>query len=179
MADANETGRSIPNRYYGKYRGMVVSNVDPERRGRLLVQVDSDVPGLHVSSWAMPCLPFAGFQMGTYIVPPPSAGVWVEFEQGDPDYPIWTGFWWGSTLEVPATAQATTPGAPVVVLETVAKNALVVSDVPVPPMKAGGILLRSGPSYVAVDPTGVTIFGPKVTINGVTDINNSALTVTL
>ncbi len=178
MADANETGRSIPTRYYGKYRGMVAKNVDPERRGRLLVQVP-DVLGKNVSSWAMPCLPFAGLQMGMYVVPPPNAGVWVEFEQGDPDYPIWTGFWWGSLPEVPATAQLTMPGAPVIVLETVAKNALVVSDVPVPPMKAGGILIRSGPSYIALDPTGVTIFGPSVTITGLTNVNNGALTVTV
>ena len=79
-------------RYYGKYRGMVVSNIDPMQQGRLQVQV-SDVLGLNVLNWALPCLPFAGRQMGWWALPQIGAGVWVEFEQGNPDYPIWTGCW--------------------------------------------------------------------------------------
>jgi hypothetical protein len=177
----------MPNeKFFGKYRGMVVSGLDPEGRGRILVQVP-DVLGIGISTWAMPCLPFAGLQMGMYVVPPPNAGVWVEFEKGDPDYPIWTGCWWGSRLEVPLTAQTAPPALPIVLLETFAKNGFVVSDTPVPiipplPMglPAGGIILRSGTSYIRIDATGISIFGPKVTINGVAmvDINSAALTVT-
>ena len=177
----------MPNeKFFGKYRGMVVSGLDPEGRGRILAQVP-DVLGLGISTWAMPCLPFAGLQMGMYVVPPPNAGVWIEFEKGDPDYPIWTGCWWGSRLEVPLTAQTAPPALPLVILETALKNGFVVSDTPVPvipplPMglPAGGIILRSGTSYIRIDATGVSIFGPKVTINGVAvvDINSSALTVT-
>ena len=40
-----------PRRYYGKYRGTVVNNIDPMMRGRLLVTV-ADVGGLTPSSWA-------------------------------------------------------------------------------------------------------------------------------
>ena len=176
----------MPNeKFFGKYRGMVVSGLDPEGRGRILVQVP-DVLGMGISTWAMPCLPFAGLQMGMYVVPPPNAGVWVEFEKGDPDYPIWTGCWWGSRLEVPLTAQTAPPALPIVLLETALKNGFVVSDTPVPvipplPMglPAGGIILRSGTSYIRIDATGISIFGPKVTINGVAmvDINSAALTV--
>ena len=43
----------------------------------------------------MPCVPVAGIQTGMFTVPPIGSGVWVEFEQGDPDYPIWTGCFWG------------------------------------------------------------------------------------
>ncbi len=173
-------------KFFGKYRGMVVSALDPEGRGRILVQVP-DVLGMGISTWAMPCLPFAGLQMGMYVVPPPNAGVWIEFEKGDPDYPIWTGCWWGSKLEVPSTALTATPALPIVVLETFAKNGFVLSDTPVlviPPLPmglpAGGIILRSGTSYIRIDATGISIFGPKVFINGVTvvDINSAALTVT-
>ena len=177
----------MPNeKFFGKYRGMVVSGLDPEGRGRILAQVP-DVLGVGISTWAMPCLPFAGLQMGMYVVPPPNAGVWIEFEKGDPDYPIWTGCWWGSRLEVPLTAQTAPPGLPLVLLETALKNGFVVSDTPVPvipplPMglPAGGIILRSATSYIRIDATGISIFGPKVTINGVAlvDINSAALTVT-
>ncbi len=173
-------------KFYGKYRGMVVSGLDPEGRGRIQVQV-ADVLGMGVSTWAMPCLPFAGMQMGMYIVPPPNAGVWVEFEKGDPDYPIWTGFWWGSRAEVPITAQTAPPALPLVLLETALKNGFVISDTPVPavpplPMglPAGRIILRSGTSYIRIDAAGISIFGPKVTINssaGPVDVNGGALTV--
>ena len=182
-----ENGVDPPKKFYGKYRGMVVQNIDPQRRGRLQVQV-SAVFGPSISSWAMPCLPFAGFQMGMYVVPPPNAGVWVEFENGNPDKPIWTGFFWGSPAETPAGAQPTSPAMPVFVLETpVTKSGITVSDTPVPPLvpqgpslPQGGVLLKSGPSYIAISPLEIKIEGVMVTINGktVTNINNGALVVT-
>jgi len=89
--------------YYGKYRGMVINNVDPLQIGRLQVQVP-DVAGLIPSSWAMPCFPLTGKQMGSYMIPQIGAGVWVEVEEGNPDYPIWSGCWFGSVAEVPALA---------------------------------------------------------------------------
>ena len=82
-------------RYYGKYRGLVVDNVDPLQIGRIMAQV-SDVFGETPSSWAMPCVPAAGIQAGCFIVPPIGSEVWIEFEQGDSDYPIWTGGFWGT-----------------------------------------------------------------------------------
>ena len=81
--------------YYGKYRGMVLNNIDPLQQGRLQVQVP-DVAGLIPTSWAMPCVPVAGIQNGMFALPIVGSGVWVEFEQGDPDYPIWVGCFWGS-----------------------------------------------------------------------------------
>src|SRR5258706_14152752 len=97
-----------PQRFYGKYRGTVINNVDPLQIGRIQVMVP-DVSNVIPSSWAMPCVPIAGKQMGTYIVPQAGAGVWVEFEQGNPDYPIWVGGFWGSAAEVPALALAGIP----------------------------------------------------------------------
>src|SRR6476660_9509682 len=77
--------------FLGKYRGSVVNNVDPYGKGRLMVRVP-DVAGFFVTSWALPCVPMAGPQMGAYFVPPPiGSAVWVEFEQGNPDKPIWVG----------------------------------------------------------------------------------------
>jgi uncharacterized protein involved in type VI secretion and phage assembly len=124
-------------KFYGKYRGMVINNVDPKQEGRLLVQVP-DVLGPAISSWAMPCVPLAGPQSGTFVLPMLNAGVWIEFEGGDPDYPIWTGCFWGSAAEVPALGLAGTPASPNIVLQTVGQNSLVISDVP-----AMGLMLKS------------------------------------
>jgi hypothetical protein len=165
-------------KFYGKYRGTVLQNYDPQRRGRLWVQV-TDVFGLFVSNWAMPCLPMAGLQMGFYVIPPIGAGVWVEFEGGNPNKPIWVGCWWGTAPEPPVTAQATAPGVPVTLIEAmVSKSALIISDVPVPPMPGPGILLRSGTSFIHIGPTGITMTAPKVTVLGACDFNLGALTIT-
>ena len=88
---ATTTTRS---RFYGKYRGVVTSNTDPLRRGRIQAEVPAvlaDVP----TGWALPCVPYAGAGSGAFTVPPVGAGVWIEFEGGDPDYPVWSGCWWG------------------------------------------------------------------------------------
>ena len=103
MSQQNSSPRNNPNRHYGKYRGLVIENLDPEQLGRVLLQVP-DVLGEIPSSWAMPCVPTAGIQAGCFMVPPIGSQVWVEFEQGDPDYPVWTGCFFGSVAEVPATA---------------------------------------------------------------------------
>ena len=158
--------------YYGKYRGTVISNIDPEQRGRLQVQVP-DVAGLNLMSWAMPCFPMSGKQMGTYMLPQIGAGVWVEFEQGDPDYPIWSGCWYGSAAEIPPLALAGIPSSPNIVLQTAAQNVVVISDLPGP---TGGIMLKSASgATIIVNDTGIYIqngkgasiemTGPTVTVN--------------
>jgi hypothetical protein len=162
-------------KYYGKYRGQVANNVDPKGMGRLMVTI-TDPEGISVPNWAMPCVPLGGPQLGAYLVPVIGSKVWVEFEQGDTDRPIWVGSFWGSKLEVPATAYGVPPGAPVIVLQTPTQNALVISDVPVtsvPPLPAGGIMLKSGASSIVIDTTGVKITAPIVTIN------EGALVITL
>ena len=166
--------------FYGKYRAMVLENQDPEGRCRLLVNV-VDVYGPNISTWAMPCLPYAGFQMGAYIVPPPQAGVWVEFEHGDPDYPIWTGCWWGIP-DAPLTAKGVPPGTPVFMVSSVKQCSIAISDLPLPTLglKQGGVVLSAGPQcYIAIEPTGVTIVAPTVDITGVLTVNKTALVVSL
>ena len=79
-------------KFFGKYRGTVVSNVDPMLRGRLLVQVPS-VAGAQ-PLWALPCVPYAGVQQGLFALPDPATPLWIEFEEGDPTYPIWVGCFW-------------------------------------------------------------------------------------
>ena len=82
----------VRNRFFGKYRGIVVDNEDTTSRGRLKVRVPA-VSG-NQEMWAMPCVPYAGEGVGFYTIPANGTGVWVEFESGDPSYPIWTGCFW-------------------------------------------------------------------------------------
>ncbi|MDT8760894.1 phage baseplate assembly protein V [Sphingomonas psychrotolerans] len=170
--------------FWGKYRGTVLNNIDPEMRGRLNCMVP-DVLSVVPSSWAEPCTPLAGPTgppMGVYLVPPIGAGVWIEFEHGDPDYPIWVGCRWGSTADVPPMAKAGLPVSPSIVLQTAGQNMVVISDLPGP---AGGIMIQSGASIVSISQTGISLVAPKVeitaaTINllGITDVNQGALKVT-
>lgn len=90
----------MEDRFFGKYRGVVQENNDPARRGRLQVTVPA-VMG-EEAVWAMPCAPYAGDNMGVYTMPERGAGVWVEFEAGDPSYPVWVGCYWGDG-EAPET----------------------------------------------------------------------------
>jgi uncharacterized protein involved in type VI secretion and phage assembly len=165
--------------FFGKYRGTVINNIDPMQMGRLMVQVP-DVSNVLPSTWAMPCVPFAGTQSGSVAVPPIGSSVWVEFEQGDSDYPIWSGCFWGSAAEVPAVAQAAPPGVQAIVLQSVGQNTLMLSDVPGP---TGGILLKSSSgAMIAINDTGITISngqGATITLTGPTVIvNEGALAVT-
>jgi uncharacterized protein involved in type VI secretion and phage assembly len=159
-------------KFLGKYRGTVMDNVDPMMIGRLLVQIP-DVSNLLPSTWAMPCLPFGGIQSGMYVTPAIGSGVWIEFEQGNSDYPIWVGCYWGSAAEVPALALATPPGLQSVVMQTTLQNTLMISDAPGP---TGGILLKTtAGALLSISEIGITISngqgativmaGPSVTIN--------------
>jgi uncharacterized protein involved in type VI secretion and phage assembly len=82
----------VRSRYFGKYRGTVVANDDPTQRARLKVRVPAVLGELEL--WAMPCVPYAGPSVGWMSLPPVGAGVWVEFEAGDPSFPIWVGCFW-------------------------------------------------------------------------------------
>jgi Type VI secretion system/phage-baseplate injector OB domain len=94
------------DRFYGKYRGLVIDTADPLGRGRLRALVP-DVLGTETSGWALPCAPYTGPNAGLHAIPPAGAGVWIEFEAGDPSRPIWVGGWWADG-QVP-TDQTSTP----------------------------------------------------------------------
>lgn len=169
---------SEPKRYYGKYRGTVINNIDPMQIGRIMVMVP-DVSNLMLSSWAMPCAPVAGINMGMFALPLIGGGVWVEFEQGDPDYPIWVGGFWGMAAEVPLMSHMVPPAVPGITLQTPLKNGIVISDVPGP---TGGIQLQTATgAMISVTDIGIMISNGKgavINLTGPTvDINLGALTV--
>jgi len=124
--------------YFGKYRGKVSNNVDPLQLGRMQVEVP-DVLGDGRLSWAMPCVPFAGPGVGFFALPPIGANVWVEFERGDPDYPIWTGCFWDAG-QLPVK-----PATPFVVALKTRSVTLNLVDLP----GAGGFTLEVKPPAVA------------------------------
>lgn len=102
--------QKVERRFYGKYRGFVVNNRDPKRLGRLTLRIPSVLGPQVTSGWAMPCLPYGGQKnQGFWCIPEVGAGVWVEFEEGDLEFPIWVGTFWsepGGTSEIPTLNDA-------------------------------------------------------------------------
>ena len=163
-------------RYYGKYRATVLDNQDPLVQARLMLQVQ-DVLGDVPSTWALPCLPAVGKQMGVFVLPAMGSTVWAEFEQGNPDYPIWVGGFWGSAAEVPPLAVAAPPGMQNILLQTTGQNSLWITDLPGP---TGGIVLKGGASTLIVNDSGIFLTNgtASITLIGNTvAVNQTALTV--
>ncbi len=101
--------RHIDEKHYGKYRGIVTDNKDPQKRGRLKLLIPS-VLADQTSDWALPCLPYGGAaQQGMFMVPEIDAQVWVEFEEGDIHRPIWVGTFWQQESDVPEDAAREEP----------------------------------------------------------------------
>lgn len=180
------TNSDATQQFLGKYRATVVNNFDPENRGRLQLTIP-DVLGISPSTWAECCAPFTGMTgaaAGFFAIPPVGAAVWAEFEQGDPNRPIWTGGRWQTAADVPPMALAPPPIPPGqnAVIQTTLQNLFAVSDAPPTPV-SGGIVLKSatGATLVVNDSgiyinngkgASITLVGPAVTIN------NGALVVT-
>ena len=168
----------MSEKFYGKYRGVVLNNIDPMQMNRLQVQVP-DVAGLIPLSWAMPCVPVAGIQNGMVALPIIGSGVWIEFEQGDADYPICVGCFWGSADEVHVLSRAKPPALPSITFQTPLQNGLTISDLPGP---TGGIMLKSATgATLIVNDTGIYIQNGKgasiVMVGPATTVNNGALSV--
>ena len=167
------------SQFFRKYRGKVVNNADLQNRGRILVNVP-DVLGSG-TGWALPSAPYAGLSAGIFAVPPIDANVWVEFEGGNPDRPIWTGCFWEAG-ETPAIALAGPPiaaAARIVLQPSVSQQFIAISDAP---GAVGGITLmgRNG-AMITINDTGIIITngrGATITLTQTTvDINVGALTV--
>jgi uncharacterized protein involved in type VI secretion and phage assembly len=156
----------VSTEHFGKYRGVVEDNDDPEKRGRVQVRVPN-VLGESVLSWAMPCTAYAGPDgVGFFTVPPKNTNVWVEFEGGDAGYPIWSGCFWNKGDEVPARRGT----AEQKVLKTKAGTIRVddsADEITIETSRGAKIVL--GPQEIEIsNGTGATIklSGSQVTING-------------
>ena len=164
--------------YHGKYRGTVKNNVDPEMRGRLLVNVPV-VMGTSGSNWALPCFAFAGKLAGVYAVPAMEAPVWVEFEGGNPRSPIWVGGFY-SLGQAPPLALAAPPSTQEFVIQTTLKNVIAIKDAPGP---AGGIMLMAASgAMILINDTGIVMQDGKggmlTMTGGIVSVNAPNLVVT-
>jgi hypothetical protein len=157
--------------FYGKYRGIVSDNQDPLMTGRIKAKVP-DIFGDDECGWALPCAPFGGSGVGFFAVPANGAGVWIEFEQGDPDYPIWSGCWFGAATDMPTKLLAPPPPNKKVMIITEGGHSILLDDTP----GIGGITLEtSGGQKIKMTATGIEIdngmgasiklIGPQVSIN--------------
>jgi Type VI secretion system/phage-baseplate injector OB domain len=149
-------------RYFGKYRGTVVNGFDPTGEGKIQV----NVPGISMMNWATPCVPFADVLMGSFVMPRPGANIWVEFEKGDPDLPIWVGSWWGTIHTTGTMSQMLVPDAPAMTFETLTAG-IGISDVPLAAAIPGNVVIQAAKGAVSItlNPAGVTITAPLVQIN--------------
>lgn len=163
----------------GIYRGTVTVNADPEFRGRLMLSIP-DVASFVPSTWAEPCTVLAGPPgpgMGVYAVPPAGTGVWVMFEQGNVNKPVWLGCRFDTRTDAPAMAKLGNPADPNIVLQSLLQNMVMVSDMPPSPV-TGGIVLKSATGAMLVvndsgiyldNGKGASIYlvGPTITFNKV------------
>ncbi len=161
--------------HYGKYRGTVINNIDPMQIGRLQVSCPA-VLGESVLAWALPCSPYAGDGEGLFLIPPIGANLWIEFEAGDPDKPIWCGGFW-NVGRAPAL-----PGLPTTKVLKTGGTTLKLDDLP----GAGGVTLEVMPPVVAIpvkivlNAQGIEIScgGASVKLDPVrVSVNNGALEV--
>jgi uncharacterized protein involved in type VI secretion and phage assembly len=150
--------------FFGKYRGIVSDNRDPDSLGKIRARVP-DVLGDLESGWAQPCTPYAGRGVGLFMIPPRDAMVWIEFEQGDTEKPIWSGCFWergdlpqeASSVDRKVLKTSTTTvviddasGSGEVTIETAAGMKVVLSS--------SGIEITNGQAKIVVS-------GPRVNIN--------------
>lgn len=156
----------VQNRFYGKYRG-VVTDVDAST-----MRVKASVPSVLPSGgtgWCMPCVPYAGPQVGVLMLPEVGSGVWIEFEGGDVSYPIWVGGFW-HTGEVPSQASATVKSivtaagslamdgdAGSITLTDAQQNTVV--------LDTSGVTSTSGASQVAIGASGVNVNSGALEVN--------------
>jgi uncharacterized protein involved in type VI secretion and phage assembly len=161
----------MSTRFFGKYRGVVSDNLDPLMIGRVRAKVP-DVTGDLESGWALPSAPAGGSATGFFAVPTVGAGVWFEFEHGDPDFPIWSGCWWGSAAEMPPKLLVPPPASKKTMIVTEGGHSVLLDDTP----GIGGITLETSTgAKIVINALGIEIdngmggsiklTGPQVSIN--------------
>ncbi|MDZ4735504.1 MAG: phage baseplate assembly protein V [Rhodospirillaceae bacterium] len=149
---------------YGKYRGRIVDNLDPMQRGRVSVSVPA-VLG-EAAIWAELCAPFLAAG-AVPAIPPIGTDIWVEFEGGDPDFPICAGQRWSAQGEdlpmpdQPFVAPGAFPGGNVT-LEELPGGGIAWK------LEAGGVI-AFGPDGIRLDNgrgASILLQGPSVSVNG-------------
>jgi uncharacterized protein involved in type VI secretion and phage assembly len=152
-------------KYWGKCRGIVADRNDPDQLGRLKLTVPS-LFGDEKTGWAAPASPFAGADIGFFFLPQVGDMVWVEFEEGDLDQPIWSGGSWARPdrdSEIPAEAKTSYPEQ--AVIKTKAGNVIVLVDAA---GKEGIVIRTPGGCEIVMDPNTnlVTVQAGEIHLRG-------------
>jgi uncharacterized protein involved in type VI secretion and phage assembly len=161
--------------FFGKYRGKVLENQDPENLGRIQVSVPYIMGDAPLAGWAMPCMPYAGPNAGMFAVPPVEASVWIEFEGGNLNYPIWSGVYW-EREQLPEAATG-----PLIKLLKTPKASFMIDD------ETGACTLETqteaGVFKLSMDQDGIKLTGGEqvtITVSANTiELKNNMLTLTL
>ncbi len=149
--------------YYGKYRGVVTNVNDPLLTGRIQANVPS--LGNVTLGWALPSVPYAGVGIGFFMLPPVGSPVWIEFEGGNLNYPIWSGGYWGQgqlpTLESTQKIIKTSAGHTILLDDTAAGEhiQIVAASGATITLDNNGVTLGMGPTTMLISATGVTVNG--------------------
>ncbi len=164
---------TVGQQFPGLFRGEVSNNIDPDGKGRVQIKMPS-VFGSNELTWAMPCVPYAGNNVGHFFIPPNGAKLWIMFEGGVSENPVWLGCFWGDNDTVPASpALAETK---MIKTDTVT---ITITDGVGPP---GVSIETTAGMKIDISPSGIEIsngLGATVKLEGPkTSVNGSALEVT-
>ncbi len=72
-------------KFTGAYRGIVIDTRDPANRDRIRVVIPA-ITGDSPSEWVPPMV-----SAGYVVTPSPGEQVWILFEAGDVNFPLWLG----------------------------------------------------------------------------------------
>lgn len=152
----------VEGRYFGKYRGIVTDNNDPDKLGRIRAKVPR-LLGDEETGWALPAFPYGGAaEQGFFALPEQDAGVWIEFEGGDLSYPIWSGTWYtsGAIPESATPAQKiikTKSGHKIVFDDDAGSLEMTDSNGNSIKMDSNGIVITSGSNTIEMTSSGVSV----------------------
>lgn len=150
--DVDRVVQALSQRFFGKYRGEVVDTADSTNRARLKVRCPAVLGEQEV--WAMPCAPYAGDGIGLFALPPSGTSVWVEFEAGEINQPIWAGCFWKDREIDSGDAKEG-----VMFLRTPGVTIHVDND------KGTVEIEASGGAKITLDSNGITIEAPEVALS--------------
>jgi phage baseplate assembly protein gpV len=165
--------------YFGKYRGIVTDVSDPQNMCRIRARVDSLLDGQE-TGWAMPASPFAGDGHGFVMLPKVGSGVWIEFEAGSLDNPIWSGGWWASGQRPDPQGDqvrviVSESGHQVVLDDAAGEVKIVHSGGPEIKMTATEVTITVGPCELKISTTDISLNNGlvKVGLAGVSLVNGA------
>ena len=109
LQDFSYNGLTNYGIFFGKFVGIVIDNQDPTKSGALKLQCPQVWgEGITLDKWIGGSGIFSGKDCGFVAIPQKGERVWIEFEQGNPNFPIWS-YYRHTESELPSEALADYP----------------------------------------------------------------------